>query len=67
MQRFMEGVHDCEGSFLFLNLDKVLKNSTPEEIVYIWKIKWVQIDAEEFEGTHIYFFSDIFTALVVIA
>ena len=37
------------------DLDKLLKNSTPEEIVYIWKIKWVQIDAEKFEGTHVYF------------
>ena len=67
MRRFMEGVHDGEVSFLFLNLDKVLKNSTPEEIVYIWQIKWVQMDAAKFEGKHIYFFSDFFTVLVVIA
>ena len=38
------------------DVDKFLKNSTPEEIVYIWKNKYVQIDAEKFEGTHIYFF-----------
>ena len=55
MRRIIEGVHNGDASFLFLNLDKVLKNSTPDEIVYIWKIKWVQIDAEKFEGTHIYF------------
>ena len=67
MRRIIEGVHNGDASFLFLNLDKVLKNSTPDEIVYIWKIKWVQIDAEKFEGTHIYFFSDVFTALFVIA
>ena len=54
MRRFMEGMHDGEVSFLFLNLDKVLKNSTPEEIDYIWQIKCIQMDAAKFEGRHIF-------------
>ena len=42
-------------SFLVFNLDEVLKNSTGEEISYIWQIEWVQIDATKFERMQIYF------------
>ena len=32
-------IYDDEFYFLFLNLDKVLKNSTPGESAFIWKIR----------------------------
>ena len=52
-------------SFLFFNLDKVLKNSTPGKVACIWHIERVQIDAIKFKRTQIHFFSDVFTAVVV--
>ena len=36
--------YDDEFSFLFLNLSKLLKNSTPGKVVCIWHIERVQID-----------------------
>ena len=36
--------HNDEFSFLFLNLDKVLKNSTTGKVTCIWHIEQVQID-----------------------
>ena len=36
--------HDDKFSFLFLNLDKVLKNSTPGKVACTWHIEQVQID-----------------------
>ena len=39
-----------------MNLNKILKNSTPEEIAYIWQIEWAKIDAIKFEKTQIEFF-----------
>ena len=39
-----------------MNLNKILKNSTPGEIAYIWQIERVQIDAIKFEKTQIEFF-----------
>ena len=55
-------------SFLYLNVDKALKNSTPRNVayIYIWRIKRFQIDAIKFEMTQIHFFSDVFTAVVVV-
>lgn len=47
--------HDDEFFFLFLNLDKVLKNSTPGKIAYIWKIEWVPNRRDKFERTQMYF------------
>ena len=44
-----------EFSFLFLNLYKVLKNSTPGKVAYIWQIEFVQIDAVKFERMQINF------------
>ena len=57
---------DDEFPFLFLNLNKILKNSTPGKVAYIWHIERVQIDAIKFERTQIHFFSDVFTAVVVV-
>ena len=51
-----------EFSFLFLNLNKILKNSTPGRL----HIERVQIDAIKFERTqNSFFFRDVFTAAVV--
>ena len=48
--------YDGEFSFPFLNLDKLLKNSTPGKVGYIWQIERVQIEATKVEtGTHIQF------------
>ena len=66
--RFMEDrwTYDDKFSFLFLNLNKTLKNSTPGNVACIWHIERVQIDAIKFERTQIHFFSDFFTAVVVV-
>ena len=48
--------YDDEFSFLFLNLNKILKNSTPGKVACIWHIERVQIDAIKFERTQIHFF-----------
>ena len=53
--------------FLFLNLDKVLKNSTSGKIAYIWQIEQVQRDATKFERMQIRLFSNVFTAVVIVA
>ena len=47
-------------------MDKALNNSTPGKVAYIWRIEKFQIDAIKFEGTQIRFFSDVFTAIVVV-
>ena len=47
-------------------MDKALKNSTPGKVAYIWRIERFQIDAIKFERTQIQFFSDFFTAVVVV-
>jgi len=52
MRRFIE---DDESSLLFLNIDKVLKNSTPGKIAYSCQIERVQIDAVNFERTQLNF------------
>ena len=66
MRHFMVDVNVRRRIFLFLNLNKILKNSTPGEIAYIWQIERVQIDAIKFEKTQIEFFQRLFTAAVVI-
>ena len=58
--------YDYEFSFLCLNLNKILKNSTPGKVACIWHIERVQIDAIKFERTQIHFFSDVFTTVVVV-
>ena len=47
-------------------MDKVVKNSTPRKLAYIWRIVRFQIDATKFERTQIHLFSDVFTAVVVV-
>ena len=47
--------NDGKFFFLFFLLGKVLKNSTPGGIAYIWQIELVQIDAIKFERAQIYF------------
>ena len=42
--------------FLFLNLDKVLKNWTPGKIANIWQIQPVQIDKIKFERMQLFIF-----------
>ena len=37
-------------------MDKALKNSSPGEVAYIWRIDGFQIDAIKFERTQIPFF-----------
>ena len=64
-------VHDVDIrrriSFLFLNLNKILKNSTAWKVASIWRVERVQIDAIKFEGTQNSFFGDVFTVVVVVA
>ena len=55
-----------EFSFLFLNLNKILKNWTPGKVAYIWHIEQVQLDAIKFERTQIHFLTNVFTAVVVV-
>ena len=62
----MEWTYNDEFSFLFLNLNKILKNSSPGKVPCIWNIEQVQIDAIKFERTQIHFFTNVFTAVVVV-
>ena len=39
------GHKDDKFSFLYLNMDKARKNSTPGKVAYIWRIERFQIDA----------------------
>ena len=58
--------YDERCSFLYLNMDIALKNSTPGKDAYIWRIERFQIDAIKFEKTQIHFFGDVFTTVVVV-
>ena len=49
--------------FLFLNLDTVLPDLTPENFAIIWQIKWNWIRSSKFETVRIHFLSDIFGLL----
>ena len=49
--------YDDELSFLFSNLNKILKNSTPGKFTCIWHIERVQTDTIMFERTKIHFLS----------
>jgi len=62
----MEDVNIRRLIFL-LNLHKVLKNSTSRKIAYIPQIEQVQIDATKFERMQIRLFSNVFTAVVIVA
>ena len=55
--RFMEDLDTCTRqrfSFLFSNLNKILKNSTPGKAACIWAIERAQINATTFERTQIH-------------
>ena len=47
-------------------MDKVLNISTPGKVAYICRIERFQIDALKIERTQTSFFSDVFTAVVVV-
>ena len=49
-----------------MNMDKALKNSTQGKVPYIWQIEWLQIDVIKFERMQIHFFSDVFTAIIIL-
>ena len=57
--------YDDKFSFLYLNMDKALKNLTPGKVAYICPIKRFQIDAIKIERTQIHFLV-MFTAVVVV-
>ena len=46
--------------FLFLNLDAVLSDLTPENFPNIWQIKWNCISSMKFETVQLHFLSDVF-------
>ena len=49
-----------------MNLNKILKNSTPGKVAYIWHIERVKIDVIKFEKTQIHFLAiEVFTTVVV--
>ena len=68
MQRFMgdEKIRRRISLSAFLNLEKVLKNSSLGEIAFIWKTERVQIDAIKFEGMQINFLCYVFIAVIVV-
>ena len=67
MRRFMEDVDTLRQiTLLNLNMDKALNNSTPGKVVYIWRIERFQIDTIKFVKTQIHFFSDVFSAVVIV-
>ena len=47
--------YDDKCSFLYLNVDKALRNSTLGKVLYISRIERFQIDAIKFERTQIHF------------
>lgn len=49
----------------FVRLNKVLQNSTPRKVAYIWQIERVQKDAIKFKRQQIKFSSDVFIAVFV--
>ena len=51
--------YDDEFSVFFLNLNKILKNSTPGKVACIWHIERVQIDEIKFKRTQIHLFTDV--------
>ena len=64
MRRYTEDVDiRRQISFLYFNMDKVLKNSTPGKGAYIWRIKRFQIEVSKDANS---FLSDVFTAVVVV-
>ena len=60
------GHNDDKVSVIVLNLNKIFKNSTPGKVACIWHIERVQIDTIKFERMQTNFFTDAFTAIVVV-
>ena len=59
--------YDDKLSFLNLNMDKVVKNSTPGKLAYIWWIVQLQIDAiKVWKDANSFFLVTNFTAVVVV-
>ena len=52
--------------FLFLNLDMVVRNSTPGNFAYIWQRRWDGIITMKIERMHINFLSDLFAGVTVL-
>ena len=61
--RFMVGKHNIKMHGLFLNLDAVLSDSTPENFAKIWQIKWNWIRLARFETVRIHILSEVFGLL----
>ena len=59
--------HITSTNFLlsFVRLNKVLQNSTPRKVAYLWQIERVQKDAIKFKRQQIKFSSDVFIAVFV--
>ena len=63
----MEKTTDGEISFLFRNLDMILRNSTQGEFAYIWKSNWVTINFyEDYKNANFFFLSYVFAAVAVL-
>ena len=59
--------YDDEFSFLFLNLNEILKNSTSAKSrLHFFDILNRSKDVINFERTQIHFFTDVFTAVVAV-
>ena len=62
---FGEDLNKQQQNFiLFLNLNMVLRNSTPGGFAYIWQSYWVGIILKKTERTQIHLWSNVFTAVV---
>ena len=61
--RFMVGKHNIKMHGLFLNLDAVLSDLTPENFAKIWQIKWNWIILTRFETVRIHILSEVFGLL----
>ena len=61
--RFMVREHNIKVNVLFLNLDAVLSDSTPENFAKIWQIKWNWIRLPRFETVRIHILSEFFGLL----
>ena len=61
--RFMVREHNTKMHVLFLNLDAVLSDSTPENFAKIWQIKWNWIRLTRFETVRIHILSEVFGLL----
>ena len=60
---FKEDVNKRPRNFIvFLNLNMVLRNSTPGGFTYFWQSMWVGIIAIKTKRTQIYFWSNVFAA-----